>query len=167
MPVMQRLILAVALAMVATGAGAASAHVELKTAKAPAGSTYEAVFQVEHGCAGSPTVRLRVVIPEGVSEVAAEPKPGWQVSTVDAAGMPAIESVHEVAWSGGPLPAKKHDSFAMKVRLPDAPGTDLYFPVIQECEKGTTRWIEIPEAGKSEADYEDPAPHVSLTPKAQ
>jgi uncharacterized protein YcnI len=41
----------------------------------------------------------------------------------------------------------------------------LYFPVVQECEKGVHRWIEIPAAGKSPGDYPSPAPGLKLVPK--
>jgi uncharacterized protein YcnI len=41
----------------------------------------------------------------------------------------------------------------------------LYFPVVQECEKGVHRWIEIPAAGKSSGDYPEPAPALKLQPK--
>jgi uncharacterized protein YcnI len=39
--------------------------------------------------------------------------------------------------------------------------------VVQECGSAAERWIEIPEAGKSEDDYEYPAPGFTVTePKA-
>jgi uncharacterized protein YcnI len=37
--------------------------------------------------------------------------------------------------------------------------------VVQECEKGVHRWIEIPAAGKSSSDYPEPAPALKLLPK--
>ena len=40
----------------------AAAHVTLEKRQAPVGSYYKAVFAVPHGCAGSPTVKLRVQI---------------------------------------------------------------------------------------------------------
>jgi uncharacterized protein YcnI len=50
----------------------------------------------------------------------------------------------------------------MLVRLPATPGATLYFPVVQECEHGVTRWIEIPEPGKTSRDYKEPAPALRL-----
>ena len=44
-------------------------------------------------------------------------------------------------------------------------GKMLYFPVVQECERGVYRWIEIPAAGKSSGDYPEPAPALKLLPK--
>jgi uncharacterized protein len=37
----------------------------------------------------------------------------------------------------------------------------LYFPAIQTCAEGVTRWIEIPAEGQAEP--ESPAPGVELT----
>ena len=44
-------------------------------------------------------------------------------------------------------------------------GSILYFPTVQECEKGTERWIEIPAEGKDPESYEFPAPGVKLLAK--
>jgi uncharacterized protein YcnI len=52
------------------------------------------------------------------------------------------------------------------MKLPDAAAKPLYFPVIQECETGVSRWIEIPAAGQSPHDLPSPAPVVRLKPKA-
>jgi uncharacterized protein YcnI len=48
--------------------------------------------------------------------------------------------------------------------LPANPGT-IYFLVVLECENGSSRWIEIPEAGKSAGDLKEPAPALRLVPK--
>jgi uncharacterized protein YcnI len=71
-----------------------------------------------------------------------------------------------VAWSGGNLPDAYYDEFVLRGMLAsDLPAGMLYFPVVQECEKGVDRWIEIPEAGKTSEDYETPAPGVNVLPK--
>lgn len=46
------------------------------------------------------------------------------------------------------------------------PNTTLYFPVVQECETGVSRWIEIPAEGAGHS-HEDrsTAPGVKLLPK--
>ena len=55
----------------------------------------------------------------------------------------------------------------MQMKLPKAaPGSVLYFPVVQDCEKGVNRWIEIPEAGKKKlGDYKQPAAALTLIAK--
>lgn len=69
-------------ALVVGMASSASAHVTLERRQAPVGSYYKAVFAVPHGCAGSPTVKIRVQVPEGVIGIKPMPKQGWTVETV-------------------------------------------------------------------------------------
>lgn len=154
---------------------AASAHVTLETQQATTGSTYKAVLRVPHGCEGSATVKLRVQIPEGVIAVKPMPKAGWTLETVkgkytkayDYFGTPMSDGVKEVSWSGGKLLDEHYDEFVFRAYLTaDLPADKtLYFPVVQECEKGVDRWIEIPAEGKSADDYKKPAPGVKLLPK--
>jgi uncharacterized protein YcnI len=158
----------------ALAAAPALAHVTIDQREAPAESFFKAQLRVGHGCKGSPTVRVRVRLPEGVILVRPQPKPGWQVEAVrvklaqpldDGHGGKITETVGEVVWSGGRLLDEHFDEFAVMMRLPDRPGTTLYFPVVQECEQGVHRWIEIPEPGKSARDYREPAPALRLTPR--
>jgi uncharacterized protein YcnI len=166
----QSLLAAAAVAFLASSP--AHAHVVLETQQAAAGSFYRATFNIGHGCDGTATTRVRVRIPNGVTNVKPQPKPGWEVATVkEKLDKPAVgdhgtqvsEVVREVIWSGGKLLDAHFDQFAMQVRLPDAPDTTIYFPVVQECDKGVHRWIEIPEAGKTARDYKEPAPALRLT----
>jgi uncharacterized protein YcnI len=150
------------------------AHVTLESRQAAADSYYKAVLNVPHGCNDSPTVRIRVRIPDGVTSAKPQPKQGWQLSItraklvkpVDAGhGRTITEAVTEVSWSGGALAAEHFDEFKIVMKLPDRPGTTLYFPVVQDCRDGVHRWIEIPEKGKSAGDLKAPAPALQLTPK--
>ena len=156
-------------------AGIAQAHITLETRKAPAGSTYKAVFRVPHGCAGSPTKSITVDIPGGMINVKPMPHPGWQLTTrkgklpspyVSEHGTTISEGVIEVEWSGGALPDDQYDEFVLRGMLPREPGRMLYFPVIQHCEKGTNNWTAIPEAGKTTHDDSEPAPGLMLTAPA-
>ena len=151
---------------------AARAHVTLETENAATNSTYKAVLRVGHGCDGKPTTAIRVKIPEGVIAAKPMPKPGWQLATIqgryaaayDYFGTPLSEGVTEIAWSGGSLPDEWYDEFIFRARLTGfPPGTVVHFPVVQECAEGAVhRWIEIPAAGKSPDDYEEPAPAVTI-----
>jgi periplasmic copper chaperone A len=154
--------------------GAANAHVTLEASEASVSSTYKAVLRVGHGCEGSPTVAIRVQIPEGMIAVKPMPKPGWELTTkIEPYTQPVkyfedtlTEGVKEIAWTGGKLPDEWYDEFVFRGRLPDeGAGTIVYFPVVQECEAGVHRWIEIPAEGKTADDYEEPAPGLTLTPK--
>jgi periplasmic copper chaperone A len=152
----------------------ATAHVTLETREYPAASTAKLVLKVPHGCEGAPTVSVRVRIPDTVLNVKPQPKAGWQLTTVKGKlatpitgehGETITESVREVQWSGGRLEDGFYDEFVFRGQLPDQPGATIYFPVVQDCDKGVNRWIETPEAGKTRRDYKFPAPELRLLPK--
>ncbi len=67
----------------------------------------------------------------------------------DFHGAKLSEGVKEVVWSGGRLPDDNYDEFVISTFLTTAlkPNTTLYFPTVQECEQGVSRWIEIPADG--------------------
>ena len=151
-----------------------SAHVLLEGKQAAVGGEYKAIFVVPHGCSGSPTTKLRVQIPEGVIATEAKPVAGWNVETVkgkyakdyDFKDAKASEGIKEVAWSGGKAPDKTKQEFVIETYLTDSPkpNTTLYFPVVQECERGVSRWIEIPPDGATHShEGKWPAPGVKLT----
>jgi uncharacterized protein YcnI len=155
----------------------ASAHVTLETQQAPVGASYKAVLRVPHGCDGSATTAIRIRIPDGVINVKPMPKAGWKLDTVSGK-YPKIHNlrdgkvsggVTEIAWSGGKLADDHYDEFVFASALADdlQPGQALYFPVVQECEKGVHRWIEIPAAGShgSHSEGSEPAPGLKLLPK--
>jgi uncharacterized protein YcnI len=158
-------------------ASQASAHVSLENKQATIGSSYKAVFAVPHGCAGSATVKLRVQIPEGVIAAKPMPKAGWTVEAIkgkysgeyDYHGRKLSEGVKEVVWSGGKLADDNYDEFVVSTFLTGGlkPNTTLYFPVVQECEQGVSRWIDIPKEGHRAHghDSSSPAPGVKLMPK--
>ncbi|UZE49035.1 YcnI family protein [Rhodopseudomonas sp. P2A-2r] len=156
-------------------AAPAVAHVTARPDEATAGAYFQTAFNVGHGCDGSATVAVRVKMPEGVLSVKPQMKPGWTVEIKKrtlAAPQPSLhgktitETVDEISWRGGPLPDSMYDTFGVNMKLPDTPGQTLYFPVVQECEKGANRWIEIPAAGEGAEKLHEPAPGVRLKPKA-
>jgi uncharacterized protein YcnI len=153
----------------------ASAHVTVQPGEAVAGSYFQMALVVPHGCDGHATVALRIKVPEGVTALKPQMKPGWSVEIktrkLDAPqptahGKPVSEAVDEISWRGGPLPDNLYDTFGLMMKLPDRPNSSLYFAVVQECEQGVHRWIEIPAAGKGSEDLREPAPSVRLKPKS-
>jgi periplasmic copper chaperone A len=152
----------------------ASAHVTAQPNEAAADSYFVTAFSVPHGCDGSATIAVRMKIPDGVTSVKPQMKAGWEVSiktrnldkpAAAGHGATASETVDEVAWRGGPLPDTLFDTFGLLMKLPDAPGQTLYFPVIQECQQGVHRWIEIPTGQQTWGDLREPAPFLRLKPK--
>jgi uncharacterized protein YcnI len=69
------------LVVAALAVAPAGAHITLQSREASIGTAYKAVFVVPHGCAGSPTIKLHVQIPDGVIALEAQPTAGWNVET--------------------------------------------------------------------------------------
>lgn len=163
----------VAAALAVAAGGTAHAHVTTNPNEAPSGAYFRTALRIGHGCEGSPTVAVRVKIPDGVTSVRPQMKPGWQITItmrkldkpVDAGhGRMVSEVVDQVEWRGGPLPNEYFDEFGLAMKLPAAPaGETVYFPTVQECETGVHRWIEIPSGGRKWGDLDQPAPFVTLT----
>ena len=139
-------------------ASPASAHISLETKQATIGSSYKAVFAVPHGCAGSATIKIRVQIPEGVIGAKPMPKAGWNVEAIKRQIRQRIrlprQQAHPKAsrkWSGAAASCRTTITMNSSSRTfltgGLKPNTTLYFPVVQECEQGVSRWIDIPKEG--------------------
>ncbi len=148
----------------------AHAHVTLRAAEAQAGSYHKVVLQVGHGCEGSPTREVRVRVPEGMVSVKPMVKPGWEVAVVEGPlakpyvshGKTVTQGVTEIRWTGGSLPDAHYDEFAFRGKLPEEAGKVLHVPVVQICERGEHRWIEIPAPGQPADALREPAPSLRL-----
>jgi hypothetical protein len=149
------------------------AHITLEQQQASVGAPYKIVLRVPHGCGESATIRLSVQIPEGAIAIKPMVKPGWQIGTTRGSyaqaysffhGAKFTEGVKEVTWSGGKLPDAFYDEFVLSAFIAGelSPNRMLYFPVVQQCEQGEHRWVEIPEPGRH---ANEPAPGVLLLPK--
>jgi uncharacterized protein YcnI len=164
--------------VVATGvltlalAGTAGAHITANPGEAPSDGFATVSFQVPHGCEESPTTQVRIQIPPSVPSVTPGVHPLWAVSTkegkkdkVELHGETITRGVSEVTYTAKqPLPPDRLDSFAISLKLPAGEeGESVYFPTIQRCEQGQTRWIQIPAEGESAEELEEPAPAVVLT----
>jgi hypothetical protein len=148
----------------------AAAHVVLAQPQATSGGYYAGFFRVSHGCKGSPTVTLRIEIPEAVISAKPQPKPGWSHSVErtplaeprPSESGPVTHRVTAITWRGR-LDDAEFDQFGVMMRLPNQ-SEPLYFPVIQTCETGERRWTEVPRSGQSRHELESPAAMLELTP---
>jgi uncharacterized protein YcnI len=150
-------------------ASSAQAHITLEQDTARAGSYQKLTFRVGHGCDGSPTKGITVTMPESVIGAKPMPKAGWNIRLVEGKLAVSVEShgqriasaVREVNWSGGPLPDAYFDEFSVQVKLPAEPGK-LYFKIVQQCEKGSVAWDELP--GEAGVKVKAPAPVLNVLP---
>ena len=68
------------IALVAAGiATPVGAHAVIDPREAAADSYFRAQFRIGHGCKGSPTIRVRVRLPDGTASVKPQPRSGCQV----------------------------------------------------------------------------------------
>jgi uncharacterized protein YcnI len=165
---------AAALALVGLTAGPAAAHVTVTPSTTEAGAYTVLTFSVPHGCEGSPTTKLAIQMPEEIPQVTPTISPSWTVKKVteqldepltDAHGNELTERVSQVVYTAKqPLPDGFRDTVELSVKLPDAAGETLVFPVVQSCVKGETGWVETASEGQDPEALEAPAPIVTITP---
>ena len=149
----------------------ALAHISVEPASAAAGAYQKLTFRVGHGCNGSATTSITVLLADALAGARPRPKAGWSITTVDAKlaapvmshGAAMTSAVREVRCKGGPLPDAHYDEFSMQVKVPDVAGK-LYFKVIQGCDKGRVDWSELPNAAGAKLKF--PAPVLEVTPSA-
>lgn len=155
--------------------GSAFAHIVLDEPVAAAGSSYRAALRITHGCAGSPTTAIRVLVPAGLRGAKPQPKAGWQLSVrkeklaqpYDSHGRQITEDVVEITWTANSrenwLLNEYFDDFVLRGTLPQMPGV-LWFKVLQTCENGSNDWSQVPERGISTADLKSPAILLKVLP---
>lgn len=156
----------------------AQAHVVLEEPAALAGSSYRASFRVGHGCGSSPTMGIKVYIPEGVRGAKPMPKAGWTLTTqraplaqpYDNHGKTVREDVVEVSWSvkdpAQALPDDWYEEFVLRATLPGKAGP-LWFRVLQTCASGQLDWADVPAQGTSTRGMKTPAALLEVLPSGQ
>lgn len=166
----------VSAALLSTALGAA-AHVVLETPSAPAGSSYRAVLRVGHGCEGSPTKAIRVLLPDGLRGAKPMPKPGWTLTMrreplaqpYTSHGKTVREDVVEISWTATAreywLQDDWYDEFILRFTLPQEAGAQ-WLRVVQQCEQGSLDWAQRPAQGTSTKDLKTPAALLEVLPAA-
>jgi uncharacterized protein YcnI len=144
-------------------APSAAAHVTLNPDALPADSFSRFAVRVPTE-RGVPTVKVTLRIPEGLTFVSFQPKPGWTrtvqmvklAKPITMEGETVTERVGTVTWSGGSIGPGEFDEFGMSAHVPNSPGRELVFPAVQTYSNGeVVRWIGDPDA-------DEPAPRVKL-----
>ncbi len=147
------------------------AHAVIDEAQAYAGEFSFVTIRITHTCGDSPTNEVRVKIPDGVVRVSPRWMPGWSAEKhmrklaepyENEVGQLVTETVDEIIWRGGPLPAGYYLGFQIRALMPRTPGVTLWFKTIQRCDGDSIRWIEVPTPGQSPWELETPAPFIEL-----
>jgi periplasmic copper chaperone A len=159
-------------ALMSSVSGLAWAHVSIVSGPAIANATQEITFGVGHGCAGADTYKVRVQIPAGVTSV----RP-----LRSDFGKPAVEKdttgvITAVVWQKADADALDADiayyKLIVRLKVPSAPFTALYFPAQQTCRAAdgtlsTVAWAMLPTDPVVDGGTDEPAPELRLVPARQ
>jgi periplasmic copper chaperone A len=148
------------------------AHVVFTNPEVVAGQRSSAGLIITHGCNGTPTTRISITIPEGVTRVLPRALAGWRVSVekrplatpIMLHGERVTEVTSKITWSGGSLEDGSYEEFDFRYSAPNAAGQTLYFPVEQLCQTGSYSWSKVPAAGQSWGSLDTPAPFIKVIP---
>ena len=145
------------MAFLAITVGTASAHVIVTPDQVGIGKvqTFSTGVPSEKD---SPTVSVRVLIPDSLTEVSPNVKAGWQID-VKKSGTGDSAKTTEIDWTGGSIAKGFHDDFSFSARVPSSPST-LDWKAYQTYQDGSVvSWDQSPVAGKANDD--------SLTPYSE
>lgn len=120
------------------------AHVTVKPAQTGVGAyqTFTAGVPNEKDI---PTTGLRVVVPEGLSSVMPNVKPGWQIQTKTTKDTTDKERVSEIIWTGGVIPVGQRDEFSFSAKAP-ASETTIQWKTYQTYANGVVvAWDQSPD----------------------
>ncbi|MDQ1125118.1 uncharacterized protein YcnI [Microbacterium sp. SORGH_AS 505] len=147
-------------ALVLAAPMAASAHVHVHADGAAAGATSRLDFSFSHGCDGAATTALVFDIPQGVDNVTPVVDGVWKVSRVLGENNVPTQVTYTAITpiEDGLAASASFDAlFSSKVG-----GTDVAFPVTQQCATGETEWNQIAKDGEDPETLESPAPVVAV-----
>lgn len=114
-------LLAMTLCIVVFGASAASAHVVVSPSQIGVGQRSNFTISVPTE-ESTPTVAVRLVIPDGVKSVRPNVKPGWNIE-IKKSGEGESAKITEVIWTGGRIPAEQRDEFTFSAQAPASEGS--------------------------------------------
>ena len=148
---------------------AASGHITLNPNSVPVDSFSRFAVRVPNERPDADTTKVVLRLPEGLSFVSFQPKPGWtRTVTMEKLAKPVTnddgetvtDRIDTVTWEGGKIAPGEFDEFGLSAKVPNEE-TTLVFPATQTYSNGdVVRWIGAP-------DSDTPAPRVALTAKIE
>lgn len=134
--------------------GAVSAHVVVRPGDAKTGAyqTFTVSVPVERD---SPTVKVKLDIPMGVTSVTPTVKPGWTIQT-EKHDEDENAMVTAITWTGGQIGVGLRDEFTFSAKTPDEP-TDVQWKAYQTYKDGTVvSWDQQPSSEEKEGTTTGP-----------
>jgi len=119
------------------------AHVVVKPAEVGVGQRLNFAVSVPTE-EETPTVSVRLVIPEGVQSVRPNAKPGWNIQLKKSSEGEKAK-ITEIVWSGGSIPAEQRDEFIFSAQAPVSE-TSIVWKAYQTYGDGTVvAWENDPK----------------------
>ena len=133
-----------------------SAHVAVKPTEVLTAGFQ--IFSIDVGNEkDQPVTGLKLLIPEGLSDVTPTQKQGWQI-TVDKVGSGENATVKSIEWTGGAIDVGLRDDFSFSAEVPDK-ATELQWKAYQTYQDGTVvSWDQPPKAEESDDDSANSGP---------
>jgi len=101
----------------------------------------------------SPTVALRLLIPDGLKSVTPNVKPGWKID-VKKTGDGEAAKATEIDWTSGSIPVGERDEFVFSAQVPSSEAT-LAWQAYQTYQDGkVVSWDQQSNANMSDDERE-------------
>lgn len=130
-------------------AGVASAHVVVKPSDVRTGA-YQTFSMGVAAERDSPTVSVKLMVPEDLISVRPTVKSGWTIQT-DKQGEGEDAVITAITWTGGDIGASYRDEFTFSAKTPDHP-MDLSWKAYQTYQDGTVVSWDQPDSGDTEVE---------------
>jgi len=148
----------ISLSLVLFGVTNAYAHVTVKPAEVVIGQRLNFVVSVPTEEA-TPTVAVRLVIPEGLVSVRPNVKPGWTIQ-LKKSGSGETERVTEIVWAGGRIPADQRDEFVFSAQAPKVEGNLVWRAYQTYGDGDVVAWDMDPKVVEEYTKKNTPAPGI-------
>ncbi len=102
----------------------------------------------------NPTIAVRLLIPEGLSSVTPNVKPGWKID-IKKTGDGDSAKVTEIDWTAGSIPAGGRDDFLFSAQVP-AQASTLSWLAYQTYQNGeVVSWDQQPKTNMTDSQREE------------
>lgn len=129
------------------------AHVSVKPVQVGVAQYNDFVISVPNE-ETTPTVQLRLVVPEGLKNVTPNVKPGWNIQ-VKKSGDGDSATVSEIMWTGGNIPVGQRDQFTFSAQTPSKEAVLVWKAYQTYGDGDTVAWENDPSKIKPAASGED------------
>lgn len=134
------------------------AHAVVKPTLVSSGSFETFIIQVPNE-EDTPTSRITLVIPDSVSEVIPEAKPGWKITK--QAEKDNESHITEITWANGIIPVGEEETFTFHARVPSETST-LVWKIYQTYKSGKTISWDQESSSHEENGENGPASHTQV-----